>query len=639
MKKWIALFLALALSLLCCPVVLAESDAADEDYRISQTAAPELPALKTVLPESEYTTASAPALEEQAVQWQTVKVDGWVNPLYADVLSVEDLTAPAGRRPLKSIRSYRGVNYEENLHKIAMDLRQSMVNRDSKFCLRYACPTEKAPTALDDLLHTLMTWAMEITAFGKEGDYIAYQLGGYGPASCSIASGDGWSYYQMDLPISYYTTEEQEAQVSTEISQVISSLGINKNTPQYVKIRKIYDYVIENVKYDYANLNDNSYKLKYTAYAALHNGTAVCQGYANLIYRLMWECGVPCRICEGTGNGGAHAWNLVALGNTFYYLDATWDSNYYESYQKNPYNYFLIGTQTLSRDHTHTLNDTWDGFDVDGDGDLDLISAEDFDTSTLTAADENECSGHTYGDGICLLNQDDGITYFYTCPTCRCMYGVKAYVFTDEESLLYLDEIPTQSDRLFIYNNEAALTIKQDIEMDLCTALVSDGPAALKVAKGATLITTAGLIWGGPVSVSGAWDCYQESLLSSALTVEEGGCVTNYGRLICLDDLIVSGGLENGYNELLCKKDLTVSGRLRSDVWITAEGTVTGSEHIIYSFSQEDDFNGNKAIDSGDLLLLACHVAKISVLPDVPSGKNAQDIVKFARMLIARGVQ
>ena len=630
MKKWIALFLALVLSLLCCPVVLAESDAADEDHRISQTAAPELPALKTVLPESEYTTASAPALEEQTVQWQTVKVDGWVNPLYADVLSVEDLTAPAGRRPLKSIRSYGEINYEENLHKIAASLRQSMVNRDNTFYFRYACLTEAAPTALDDLLHTLMTWAMEITAFGKEGDYIAYQLGGYGPASCSIAFGGGWSYYQMDLPISYYTTAAQEAQVSTKISQVISSLGINENTPQYVKIRKIYDYVIENVTYDDTNLNDDSYKLKYTAYAALIDHTAVCQGYANLIYRLMWECGVPCRICEGEGNGGAHAWNLVALGNTFYYLDATWDAG------KDPQstlNYFLIGSTKLSADHTHQTAGNWISFEGYP------ISAENYNASALSAEDLLPCTHSDYEMSFTINNPDGSVVVYYICPLCGCMDSMTAYGFSSKEELRYLNELPLRGEHWFTYVGTGDLTITENFECPAETALVSDGSAALKVAKDAKLITTAGLIWGGPVSVSGAWDCYQESLLSSALTVEEGGCVTNYGRLICLDDLIVKGELENGYNELICKKDLTVSGQLRSDVWITAEGTVTGSEHIIYSFSPEDDFNGNKAIDSGDLLLLVCHVAKINVLPDVQSGKNAQDIVAFARMLIARGVQ
>ncbi len=591
--------------------------------------------LKTIS-ESEYTTASAPSLEGQTVQWQTVEADGWVNPLYADVLSVEDLAAPAGRQPLKSTRSYGGINYEENLHKIAMNLRQSMVNRYNTFYFRYACPVADAPknnSEINTLIEAVIDWAIEPTCGGSEGDYIFYQLREWSYSGSYTFAGD-WYYYQLDVNLNYMTTAQQEMWVNGKVADIISGFGFTENTPQYVKIKTIYDYVVKNVVYDYTHLSNPDYDLQYTAYAALHNGTAVCQGYANLVYRLMWECGVPCRICEGEGNGEAHAWNLVALGDVFYYLDATWDSNYYEDWSVNPYDYFLIGAETLQEDHTHEINASWDGFDVDGDTCLDWISAEDFDTSTLTAADENECSGHTYGDSIYLLDQDGGLTYFYTCPTCRCMYGVKAYVFADEESLLYLGEIPTHGDRLFIYNNEAALTITQDIEMDPCTGLLGNGNAALRVANGAKLITTAGLIWGGPVSVSGAWDCYQESLFSSALTVEKSGCVTNYGRLMCLNDLTVKGELDNG-GELICEKNLTVSGQLRSDVWITAEGTVTGSENIIYSSSPDNDFNGNKVIDSGDLLLLVRHVAKISILPDEQIGKNAQDLAVLARMLIA----
>lgn len=60
-----------------------------------------------------------------------------------------------------------------------------------------------------------------------------------------------------------------------------------------------------NVKYDYENLDDTDYKLKYTAYAALLNGTAVCQGYANLLYRMALEAGIDARFISGLGNGGA----------------------------------------------------------------------------------------------------------------------------------------------------------------------------------------------------------------------------------------------------------------------------------------------------------------------------------------------
>ena len=73
-------------------------------------------------------------------------------------------------------------------------------------------------------------------------------------------------------------------------------------------------------------MNDDSYKLAHTAYAALVNGTAVCQGYAVLLYRMLMEQGIDCRIMAGEGNGGAHAWNIAKIGQQYYYLDATWDA-------------------------------------------------------------------------------------------------------------------------------------------------------------------------------------------------------------------------------------------------------------------------------------------------------------------------
>ena len=82
------------------------------------------------------------------------------------------------------------------------------------------------------------------------------------------------------------------------------------------------------MEYDYTNLNDDNYKLKYTAYAAMCNGTAVCQGYSNLLYRMLLEAGVDCRIISGIGVSGGHAWNIVRLGDLYYNVDATWDSNY-----------------------------------------------------------------------------------------------------------------------------------------------------------------------------------------------------------------------------------------------------------------------------------------------------------------------
>ena len=110
------------------------------------------------------------------------------------------------------------------------------------------------------------------------------------------------------------------------------------------KITAIYDYICENVTYDEAGLASKN-PLSFSAYAALINKTSVCQGYANLFYRLALELGVDARVITGTGNGGPHAWNIVRVGTKYYNLDATWDAG------KSTYEYFLCSEEDFE-DHT-----------------------------------------------------------------------------------------------------------------------------------------------------------------------------------------------------------------------------------------------------------------------------------------------
>ena len=73
-------------------------------------------------------------------------------------------------------------------------------------------------------------------------------------------------------------------------------------------------------------MNDDSYTLKYSAYAALINKTAVCQGYTLLLYRLLLELGIDNRIISGKVFGGDHGWNIVELDGFYYNADPTFDA-------------------------------------------------------------------------------------------------------------------------------------------------------------------------------------------------------------------------------------------------------------------------------------------------------------------------
>lgn len=112
----------------------------------------------------------------------------------------------------------------------------------------------------------------------------------------------------------------------------------------YEKVQVIYDYICSNITYDYANLNDSTYLLKHTAYAALINKTAVCQGYAQLFYWMALHSGIDARIVPSDVKGREHGWNIVKIGNAYYYVDATWDSEN----KGYGYSYFLKGSEDFS---------------------------------------------------------------------------------------------------------------------------------------------------------------------------------------------------------------------------------------------------------------------------------------------------
>ena len=109
-----------------------------------------------------------------------------------------------------------------------------------------------------------------------------------------------------------------------ELKGVVRSLGLSKKDG-ITKVVTIHDYIVNNVKYE-----DSGDPMDYSAAGALLNKKAVCEGFALLFYRMCKESGVPVRFITGYGvhygGIGAHAWNIVKLGDKWYNIDTTWDT-------------------------------------------------------------------------------------------------------------------------------------------------------------------------------------------------------------------------------------------------------------------------------------------------------------------------
>ncbi|MDO5702672.1 MAG: transglutaminase domain-containing protein, partial [Lachnospiraceae bacterium] len=181
---------------------------------------------------------------------------------------------------------------------------------------------------IDAAVKSVLLRALDHTGNPTEGDYLFFQFGSASYTSSYLIEGMSYTA-QITINMYYYTNASQEAAVTKRVSSVLSGLNLSGKST-YAKVRAIYDYVCSNVRYDYTHLNDPNYLLQFTAYGALINGTAVCQGYAVLLYRMLLEAGIDCRVIQGVGGTDGyterHAWNIIKIGSLYYCADATWDS-------------------------------------------------------------------------------------------------------------------------------------------------------------------------------------------------------------------------------------------------------------------------------------------------------------------------
>ena len=306
----------------------------------------------TLLPAQALAADTAPATQTYT---GTAYVGAHTNPVYArvwkGVAETSLQTAPSAQTAVAA----QAVDYLTETEAVAA-LRKQMVARKETMTLNVKLPSG---TDIEEAVTGIWDKAMEhVSGSGTTGDYLHWQHSGY---DCPPVD-----YWDDDTNITFtvtfqrhpktsaiwFTTAAQEAALTNYIrNTILPQLSLGGKTT-YQKVQAIYNWITANVKYDYSHLNDPAYRLQYTAYAAAVQKKAVCQGYANLFYRLANDAGVDCRIITGKAYNGTqtedHAWNIVRMEDEKYYcLDATWDAGL----KPESYEYFLKGLTSFSRDH------------------------------------------------------------------------------------------------------------------------------------------------------------------------------------------------------------------------------------------------------------------------------------------------
>lgn len=124
----------------------------------------------------------------------------------------------------------------------------------------------------------------------------------------------------------------------------------------YLKVKRVHDYIIENTEYDQNLTNNNIYNV----YGTIMQHYAVCEGYSKSMKYLLDAANIPCVIVCGVaqnsnGQAESHAWNYVKLDDKWYAIDATWDDPVIIGYgyvSNSIYaKYFLKGSKEFFKDH------------------------------------------------------------------------------------------------------------------------------------------------------------------------------------------------------------------------------------------------------------------------------------------------
>jgi transglutaminase/protease-like cytokinesis protein 3 len=159
-----------------------------------------------------------------------------------------------------------------------------------------------------------------------------------------------------------------QKKTATEIAREITV----KTTNDSLKVRRIYEWITDNIYYDVEYLEklqgyDPDFQKSQSPEAVLKKKKAVCYGYSNLFNEMCKAVNVESHLVLGNCkdnleyNGplvfseNGHAWNAVFLNKRWYLLDVTWSSGALNSKgeytQKRNETFYLSDGKKFTKDH------------------------------------------------------------------------------------------------------------------------------------------------------------------------------------------------------------------------------------------------------------------------------------------------
>ena len=194
-----------------------------------------------------------------------------------------------------------------------------------------------------------------LNSFYQEPDFFYFDYGSY-------------RYYEsnpnvavsLDLHYLSYTREQIRAYENAAKAVLVEAVFPGMNDLQ--KVLALHDWLAIHLQYDQATAAGTSVNRdSFTAYGALVNRKAVCEGYALAYQSLLKRCGIQAVTISSESMN--HGWNLVCLGGEWYHVDVTWDDPAPDTLGCSEHTFFLRSdmAMTVVGDDNGELHYRWGG--------------------------------------------------------------------------------------------------------------------------------------------------------------------------------------------------------------------------------------------------------------------------------------
>ena len=177
--------------------------------------------------------------------------------------------------------------------------------------------------------------------------------------NCAIIP-EGLIYY-IDYTMSSKIRTKKIYAMENWIINSLEQIKIEISDSETDIYRKVHNYLIRNVSYDYEALqNPEIHPEAFTINGIFEYKKAVCEGIAKAFKLLCAQVGAKnVYIVNGTAFSKQfrslfpHTWNIVKFNGRYSHIDVTWDLEPSRTSGYNRYDYFMIPDEWIQEDHVY----------------------------------------------------------------------------------------------------------------------------------------------------------------------------------------------------------------------------------------------------------------------------------------------